>query len=44
MKERLDVDVPDDASGVLQDIHWSFAAWKSTSELVYSSGRVDGVA
>ena len=23
MKERLDVDVPDDASGVLQDIHWS---------------------
>ena len=26
MKERLDVDVPDDASGVLQDIHWSFGA------------------
>ena len=26
MKERLDVDVSDDASGVLQDIHWSFGA------------------
>ena len=26
MKERLDVDVEDDASGVLQDIHWSFGA------------------
>jgi len=26
MKERLDVNVPDDASGVLQDIHWSFGA------------------
>ena len=26
MKTFLDVDVPDDASGALQDIHWSFGA------------------
>ena len=23
MKEYLDVDVPDDAKGVLQDVHWA---------------------
>ena len=35
MKERLDVDVPDDANGVLQDIHWSRRVWKSTSGSTY---------
>ena len=42
MKERLDVDVPDDASGVLQDIHWSRAVWKSNASSSTPSTRLTG--